>query len=488
MADSAYSQDCEPQALKGQTPENPAGDPERDILGELGLKLAGFGLEIAEISVSTKRVSDVVNADVAEYQTLQDKLNRLRALKSDVQREVESAGSATLKASADIAESRDNIENAVNELNALAKSVEALVQRMDDVQVAVDAIGTITQTIDAIARQTNLLALNATIEAARAGEAGKGFAVVASEVKQLANSTSQATSEIDGVLDNVKERFALLISETHKTASSATDVQGQTGSFTELLETVTEAMSAIDQTTNRIEGCVVEVDHASEEFSKIFGEMSRRLTDSSRTLNGASEQLTGLARRTDELVLAVAQKVETGDTSMAEYITWAARAIEAAFENAIAAGEMTGAGLFDRTYEPIPGTDPEQFMAPFTEFADGVLPEIQEAVLKRSERIVYCVATDENCYVPTHNLAVSKPQRDDPAWNAANCRNRRFFDNDSVRRAVQNDKPLLLQTYGRDMGGGNIVLMKEMSTPVRVHGRKWGIVRMGYYPLTRTSE
>ena len=93
-----------------------------------------------------------------------------------------------------------------------------------------------------------------------------------------------------------------------------------------------------------------------------------------------------------------------------------------------------------------------------------------------------CVATDDRCYVPTHNLAVSKPQGSDPVWNAANCRNRRFFTNESVWRAVKNEKPLLLQTYGRDMGGGKIVLMKEISAPLRVRGRKWGVVRMGYQP------
>ena len=131
---------------------------------------------------------------------------------------------------------------------------------------------------------------------------------------------------------------------------------------------------------------------------------------------------------------------------MAAYVSEAARAIEAAFEAGITKGEIAEAALFDRNYQPIPGTNPEQHMAPFTAFTDRVLPDIQESILKRSDRIVYCVATDDHCYVPTHNLQVSKPQGPEPLWNAANCRNRRFFTNDSVWRAVKNDKPLLLQT------------------------------------------
>lgn len=471
----------QPGADDPRDPHAPAVDQAK-ILSELGTQLSGFGLEIAEISGSTKSVSEVVKKDVEYFRGLQAKLERLEALKADVQREVESAGAVTAKATHDIGHSRGAIDQALDEMSQLISAVDSLGRRMNEVQGALDAVGAITGTIDKIARQTNLLALNATIEAARAGEAGKGFAVVASEVKQLATSTSKATAEIDAALKNIKTGFARLTTEAHGTASTAQRVQTQAGSFTGLLDLVGQAMKTIDGTTQRIDGCVGDVGEACEDFSKIFREMSQSLTASSETLTVASDQLVGVAGRTDELVLTVARNAETGDTLMAAYISDAARAIEAAFEAGIAKGEISEAVLFDRSYTPIPGTNPEQHMAPFTAFADRVLTEIQESILKRSDRIAYCVATDDRCYVPTHNLKVSKPQGPDPVWNAANCRNRRFFINDSVRRAVKNDKPLLLQTYARDMGDGKVVLMKEISAPLRVSWRKWGVVRMGYQP------
>ena len=86
------------------------------------------------------------------------------------------------------------------------RSAKATHQRMlEQNQATYGQIATVVGVIKGIADQTNLLALNAAIEAARAGEVGRGFSVVADEVRKLAESTRQATHQIQTMLHQHKQ-------------------------------------------------------------------------------------------------------------------------------------------------------------------------------------------------------------------------------------------------------------------------------------------
>jgi methyl-accepting chemotaxis protein len=45
---------------------------------------------------------------------------------------------------------------------------------------------------------------------------------------------------------------------------------------------------------------------------------------------------------------------------------------------------------------------------------------------------------------------------------------------------LSNTQPFLLQTYRRDLGGGKFTLMKDVSAPIMVQGRRWGGLRVCY--------
>ena len=99
------------------------------------------------------------------------------------------------------------------------RAAQTAVEVIQRLEASSTEIGKVVELIATIAKQTNLLALNATIEAARAGEAGRGFAVVASEVKDLANETAVATSEIGGQVGGIR-------SDTRNAVSAIEEMRG----------------------------------------------------------------------------------------------------------------------------------------------------------------------------------------------------------------------------------------------------------------------
>jgi methyl-accepting chemotaxis protein len=159
----------------------------------------------------------------------------------------------------------------------------------------------------------------------------------------------------------------------------------------------------------------------------------------------------------------------------------AGTALNRIFENAVASGAISIDDMFDADYVEISGTHPVQYCTRILDWADRTLPAFQEAFLAKDPRMVFCVMIDRNGYLPVHNKIYSHPQRaGDLAWNTANSRNRRIFNDTAGLAAGRNQRPYLIQSYARDMGNGNTVMMREIDVPVRVRGRHWGGFRTAY--------
>jgi methyl-accepting chemotaxis protein len=173
------------------------------------------------------------------------------------------------------------------------------------------------------------------------------------------------------------------------------------------------------------------------------------------------------------------ERIEQDEAAIKVYLKTQADQVGKLFDEAVKSGRVRMEDLFDRDYKPIAKTNPIQVTTKALSFYEQVLPAILESALAVDPKVVFCAAVDLNGYLPVHNKKFSLPQRDDPQWNAANCRNRRIFDDRTGLAAARNSKEFLVQTYPRELGGGTSILMKDVSTPIMVGGKQWGALRMG---------
>jgi methyl-accepting chemotaxis protein len=159
----------------------------------------------------------------------------------------------------------------------------------------------------------------------------------------------------------------------------------------------------------------------------------------------------------------------------------AGTALTKIFEDAVSSGAISIDDMFDTDYVEIPGSNPVQHRTRILGWADRALPAFQEAFLAKDPRMAFSVMIDRNGYLPVHNKLYSHPQRSgDVAYNTANSRNRRIFNDAAGLAAGRNLRTYLIQSYARDMGNGKTVMMREIDVPIRVHGRHWGGFRTAY--------
>lgn len=454
-----------------------------------------IGSQVGELSVNIADTSGMIG-DVSV--SLSHQANEFHSLTEDmamIARSNETVASASRTAIVSARETQSGLEstttsvsnilvNAVSDIQSMATSASEVTGVLDSVSVQIKEIHSFSEAIQSIATQTQLLAVNAGIMAAHAGEAGRGFAVVAEAVKQLADKTGNVSRDmvarlqaIHGIVDKLQKQNA----DNEAVASAAYQRSAEIDAELKKFAGFSEGVASMITEIERISDPVEETTRACTTVLAKVSELDRQVHDSASMLTSASEKIDHLVSFSEDVIGHVAESgIETEDTPLIRHCIATAGDIAALFETEIRAGRMSMADLFDEDYQPISGTNPVQHMTRFVAHTDRLLPSFQEAMLDFDPRVTFCAAVDRNGFLPTHNHVFSQPQGPDPVWNAGNCRNRRIFNDRTGLAAGHNKKPFLLQTYRRDMGGGNFTLMKDLSAPIIVDGQHWGGLRIGF--------
>ncbi|MGB6055482.1 MAG: methyl-accepting chemotaxis protein [Burkholderiaceae bacterium] len=372
---------------------------------------------------------------------------------------------------------RAQVDRGLSQIDDARQDAQTASRTMAHLQEKARHIHGITETINEIAARTNLLALNAAIEAARAGEHGRGFAVVAGEVRQLAQRTKSATDDIGDMVREINEEAELAAEGMAALTGKVAEAAQNAGQVHGILENI-ERAAAVS------EGAIEQIAHAAREHVRIAREIADGtlgirdgMLRTDADLPRAAASAAVLSQRAEEVFGAIAEfNIPTAHDAIRSAAQAGAAEVARIFSEAIRTGQISEEALFDRSYTPIPNTNPQKHSTRFDRFTDRVLPALQDGLLAKMPQLAYAGAVDNNGYFPTHNRKFSQPLTGSYEVDLVNNRTKRIFDDRTGRRCGAHTKPFLLQTYKRDTGE----VMHDLSVPIYVGGRHWGGFRVGY--------
>ena len=237
---------------------NAALDSIADLIRSLTASAISVSESSREIAANAKQLAGRAEKSAASLEETAAALEQLDATAKLNSKSAQDADRAMTDAREQAEETKTNVDEAV--------------ATMDEIEVSSESILKIVGLIESIAFQTNLLALNAGVEAARAGEQGRGFAVVATEVRALAQRSSEAANEINGLISTARDQITRGASQVKETGSALTGILEFINEVSQYIQNVSNGATEQASTVSEINSTIGSIDSTLQKNAALFEE------------------------------------------------------------------------------------------------------------------------------------------------------------------------------------------------------------------------
>lgn len=302
--------------------------------GEQARETAAVNEAVAELKAAIDRIAAAATRsaqDIQEAENLLAEMSRhLTGMAGDVHDTAEQASQAAHRALG----GADVLERTLQETAQIGEAVAAAAERIRELEELSGQIGSISETISALADQTNLLALNAAIEAARAGEHGLGFAVVADEVRRLAERSAASAGEITELIGRIQRRTAAAVESmtagTERAARGSRLTAEARQALQDILTVVQDAAAAMERLAANVEQVQGSAGRALDTF--------RTVAHATAESTSATEQMAASAVEVSEAVRRIAL-VSQENAAAAEQVSATVEELNASSEQVAASAQ-----------------------------------------------------------------------------------------------------------------------------------------------------
>ncbi|RUQ94342.1 HAMP domain-containing methyl-accepting chemotaxis protein [Legionella septentrionalis] len=201
---------------------------------------------------------------------------------------------------------KESVQQVIEGMNTLREKVKIIEKTIVDLNNHTQQISEITSAVTTLAQQSKMLALNASIEAAKAGEAGKGFAVVANEVKNLAEQSEQATTQVQKILEEIRnsaDKAVIVTGEGTKTVDAGSVLIANTA---EVINSLSELINTASILSQQMEAAIRQEGIGIEQITASMNEINQAtssfvvgIKQTTEVINRLAEMAEGLKKDVD---------------------------------------------------------------------------------------------------------------------------------------------------------------------------------------------
>ncbi|MBW3552702.1 MAG: CHASE3 domain-containing protein [Gemmatimonadetes bacterium] len=308
---------------------------------ETSSSVAEMGQAIQSTAENTEALGSAVDETSSTIEEMAASISQAESHTRETRQIAESAAQDAHAGGAAVEQASGGIQRIHEEMESLVEIIQALGR-------AGDAVGRISGLMEDIADQTNLLALNASIEAARAGDQGRGFAVVAQEVRRLAERSVESAREIGSTIDEVRVRVNEAVDSTgvvaERTQEGMSVVEHAAAALSKILESSSRTRDLMDEMALAMEQQTQAATQTQEAVRHIQGiaEESRLATrEQAQSSRQIIEAVESMNRQTQEVFSATAEQKRGGELILqsTEEISGGARQAQSAVQELVGAAQ-----------------------------------------------------------------------------------------------------------------------------------------------------
>lgn len=277
----------------------------RSVTKEISEGVNVLGSSASEILASTTQVASSASETATAVSQTTATVEEVKQTSQIVSQKAKYVTDASQKATQAALIGKKSVEELINGMNKIREQMESVAESIFKLSEQSQAVGEIIATVNDLADQSNLLAVNAAIEAAKAGEQGKGFTVVAQEIKNLAEQSKQATTQVRTILSDVQKSISAAVMVTEQGTKSVEAGVKQTNEAGEsigvLSNSISEAAQAATQIAASSQQQSVGMDQVALAMENIKQASSQNVAGTRQT-EVAAENLHTLGLKLKELV------------------------------------------------------------------------------------------------------------------------------------------------------------------------------------------